>query len=179
MIDLAEAGTPSRRFVERVCAPAELLALGTAPPPARVWALFAAKEAAFKAHSKRFPRAIFSPRSFVVSPDASRVRHPLEQFRLALLRGPGFIHALAYTGEIRPQHRVGRIVEPESESSAARRLLYALAAGRLAAAGDRLELVRSGSRAAPRLLAGGRALPCDVSLSHHGGLAACALLVLP
>ena len=173
---------PSQRFLARVCAPAELLALGRARDRQLAWALFAAKEAAFKAHVKRCPQALFSPRSFVVAEDLDAVFHVVEQFRLELEFGDQWVHALAYTGGTKPHFSVGEISSNETEGQAARHLLCELAARTLGHSGSGLEVVRHAEprawsgRGPPFLSAGGHRVPCDISLSHDGRFAACAVL---
>lgn len=174
-----------RRFVERVCASSERALLDAAHDARAVlWALFAAKEAAFKALSKLGPVPVFAHRRFVVCPDgdwrapaphlSGAVEVESRRFTLSVAVTGDFVHALAWLGPAAPD---GEVVEDaQAPGAAARRGLLA----RLGVAGAAvLREPREGTRdglGPPFVAVDGRRLPVDVSLSHDGRFGAWAML---
>jgi len=87
------------RFVQRVLAAEERERLSGDPEPhARVWAFFAAKEAAYKVAVKKRPETIFAHRRFLVAPDFGSVRFEDLHLSLQLVREDRFVHAIAFEG---------------------------------------------------------------------------------
>jgi phosphopantetheinyl transferase (holo-ACP synthase) len=164
------------RFVARVCAPVERERLARSPSPkALLWALFAAKEAAYKAVCKLGPAPVFAHRRFVVAEDFSRVQWGELTLKLRVEQTAAWVHALAWLGERAPSARVAALPAGVAPGAGARRLLLAALGGE-----EGLEVVRDplpGSwtgRGPPRVERDGEPLPVDVSLSHDGRWVACA-----
>lgn len=107
-----------------------------------LWALFAAKEAAYKALSRRAPGLVFAHAEFVVAPDLRCVTHRGVVLALEIARGDGWVHALAFTPGARPTWALARAGADSDASAAARRLLCAHAAPRLGVAPESLTVVR-------------------------------------
>lgn len=160
------------RFDARVFGPSERRRIDAALDPVRVrWALWAAKEAAFKLAVKRAPGLAFRPIRFEVAEDDASVAIP-GQAPCALRIGHAgdHLHAVAWDEERPPLASTGRIASeaPEAQSRGAREL--ALRA--LARAGvDEPRIGREGRR--PVLCCAGGTTR-DLSLSHHGRVVAFA-----
>ena len=164
------------RFDGRVFAAGERarLAAAGAGRSALRWALWAAKEAAFKAARQQDPGLPFHPRAFVV--DGGLVRHGARCFRVRMLRSADALHAIALPAERslrRAAARVAALPPGASPGAAARALARGVAAALLGADAEELEIVRDGR--VPRLLRRGAPCPVALSLSHHGRFAACAV----
>ena len=172
------------RFVERVFTPAERAALhGSLERLALHWALWTAKESAYKALARVEPDTVFAPRLFEVDlprpprdgePAAGRVRHGGRSFALEVSRRGDALHAVAWddAGNAPFGGAVLReVATAEGEPGAAGRRLAARAIGLVLASGD--EPVRIVGR--PPVAVGATG-PLDlvVSLSHHGRFVAFA-----
>ena len=188
VVDLAEPETRllglHPRFDERVFGAAERAALEASPERRRLhWALWAAKESAYKVRKRLEPETVFAPKAFAVelfslpAPGRTgvavgRVTHHGERFDLEVHFDETSVHAMA-----------------RSEGEAGVPLLWrvddrahgdpGLAARRLAAAaiGSALGVDPGQLRIADRppvLLHHGRPLDATVSLSHHGRFVAFA-----
>lgn len=162
------------RFVARVCGDVEREALAGAPEPAALlWSFFAAKEAAYKVACKLGPPPVLAHRAFTVDPALTWVRAGDRVLLLRVERGPGWVHAVAWSGEGAPDASVGALAGG-SPSDAARALLCARVGG------PGLEVVRPATpgswdgRGPPVLMRDGRPAGLDVSLSHDGRFVACA-----
>jgi len=187
VVDLADPETRlcglHPRWGERVFCSAERKALEASRSPHRLhWALWAAKESAYKARKRREPEAVFSPKEFEVelSPlpttrgggvAVGRVFHRGEVFELEVRLDGASVHAVA-TSEDEAGARVLRGVE---------RALCdpGVAARRLAATtiGSALGLDPAGLRIVhrpPVAMHRGRRIEVGVSLSHHGRFVAFA-----
>jgi phosphopantetheinyl transferase (holo-ACP synthase) len=161
------------RFDARVFAEGEraLLRLSAERPRLR-WALWAAKEAAYKCARQLDPGARFHPRELVVEGDV--VRHGARRFLVRVREEGGALHAVAVPVRGAARGVCAGVARCEGDAgSAARGLALAAAARRLGAAPEELEIVRSGRR--PLLLRRGRPAGLALSLSHHGRFAAFAL----
>lgn len=147
------------------------------------WALWAAKESAYKARKRRDPEAVFSPRELVVDlgpwPASGgvargRVVHRGEAFALEVSVDRGLVHAVATrAGEPRARlvSRVGRAGREPSRD--ARRLAAEAIGADLRLPPARLELVGR----PPVVRHHDRALEVCLSLSHHGRFVAFAYRV--
>jgi len=185
VVDLADSETRldglHPRWGERVFSAAEREALEASPSRHRIhWALWAAKESAYKARKRLEPDAVFSPREFEVElsplPAArgvavGRVLHRGDVFDLEVRVDGASVHAVARS-EGEAGARVWWTVERTlgDPGVAARRL-----AGR--AIGSALGLDRAGLRIVgrpPVATFRGRLLETEVSLSHHGRFVAFA-----
>ncbi len=182
VVDLGDPETADahlrERFLRRILCPGELaLFRHAADPKARLWSLFAAKEAAYKAAVKLRPDTLFAHRAFSVATDLRSVRHQAWRFSLLMTQTRDWVHALAFTGKA-PRFVVG--VAKDDPSRDARRLLLDSVAAELGHGAARLAVARAPSPlhwnglAPPRITLDGSALSLDVSLSHHGRFVACA-----
>lgn len=167
------------RFGERVLAPGERVRVAQASEPAALlWAHFAAKEAAYKAVSKLRPGVILAHRLFEVSADLRSVRLGELVLQLTVERTPERVHAIAFQGAPPLRSLQAMKGDPSEE---ARRLLRELLGGCLGCDPEELAVIRPPDPARfdglgpPRVLLRGGLLDVDVSLSHHGRFAACAV----
>jgi 4'-phosphopantetheinyl transferase superfamily protein len=163
------------RFDARAFAPAERALLARAADPTRLrWALWAAKEAAYKAARQLDPGARFHPREFVV--EGGAVRNGALRFLCRVREAGGALHAVAVPAPGEPgaaRAGVARVRCEDDAGSAARRLALRAGARLLGVAAAELAIVREGRR--PQLLLRGRPAGLALSLSHHGRFAAFAL----
>ncbi len=190
MVDLEDretaAGATHPRFDERVFAPEELDRLRRSRSPRRLrWVLWAAKESAYKVAKKLDPRTIFSPRRFVVQLDATNlgsVRVGEHRFSIVARVERAVCHVVACAELPRGVIVVSglrRLVDdgrsPTYPGHAVRRFTIDEMTPWLGARAGDLELVSEDR--VPRLRLGGRPVPADVSLSHHGRFVAFACAV--
>jgi phosphopantetheinyl transferase (holo-ACP synthase) len=163
------------RFDARVFAAGERILLERAAERGTLrWALWAAKEAAYKAARQLDPALRFHPRAFVV--EGSRVLHAERCFRVRVERTGDALHAVAEAAGRAAGAALARACRVPSEASpgaAARALARRAAAAWLGAPLDELEIVSC--ERVPRLLLRGAPCGLALSLSHHGRFAACAL----
>jgi hypothetical protein len=171
----ARAASLHPRFDARVFAQEERVLLADSPDRTRLrWALWAAKEAAYKA-ARRLDAAVrFHPRAFVVRGGA--VHHGGRCFRLRLEEAGGALHALALVGDLPAGCLAAGTARlaPGEEPGAAARALALRAAARLLGA-DLAELAVGRDGRLPHLLLRGEPAAASLSLSHHGRFAAFAL----
>jgi hypothetical protein len=164
----------------RVCTDAERAALECAADPRELyWSLFAAKEAAYKALVKLGEQPGLGYRRLEVSLELDRVSFGAHRLGLRVVRGAGWVHALAAPVDA----RVASVVErADAGSDAARAALIRLASRLLGVPPAELEVEREPLEASwdgfapPRLLRRGVALPVNVSLAHQGRFVAAAVL---
>ncbi len=185
VVDLADPQTRLSalhpRWGDRVFCAAERRALEASRSRHRLhWALWAAKESAYKARKRLEPEAVFSPKEFEVelSPlpatggvAVGRVFHRGEAFELEVRIHGASVHAVA-TSEGEAGARVlWKVEETRCDPGVAARRLAARAIG------SALGLDPAGLRIVgrpPVALDRGRRLEVDVSLSHHGRFVAFA-----
>jgi hypothetical protein len=165
------------RFDARVFSSAERARLDAAPDRARLrWALWAAKEAAYKA-ARRLDTALpFHPRRFDVDGDV--VWHRGRPFPVRVRESGDALHAVAVAEGEDPGSAAWGLAEVAAGSAAgdvARALALAAAARRLGVRRSALAVGRAGRM--PVLLLRGVPCPALLSLSHHGRYAAFALHV--
>jgi hypothetical protein len=168
------------RWDERVFAARERAALAASALPERLrWALWGAKEAAYKLARKLDPKTVFAPSRFEVALDAQLRGHvawPGGAARVAVLEAKACLHALAWDGatdEARILHGFARTTgpDPAAASAAARELAERETERRLGLGAGTLRVHKRGR--VPRLLhTDGGAF--DLSLSHHGAVVAFA-----
>jgi phosphopantetheinyl transferase (holo-ACP synthase) len=171
------------RFSERVCAADERALVAAAHHPERMlWALFAAKEAAYKVVTRFTGGVVFAHRAFVVSQDLTEVRYQDLSMRLQVCRRAAYVHAVAWTGDREPFWQVALLGGTECARAAVRRLATSMLAQRMGCAAEDLSILREPHSAywdglgPPRALVRGEPAPYGVSLSHHGRfVSACAL----
>ncbi len=176
------------RFAERVFTAAEREMLrearqtqGEVAHRALHWALWAAKESAYKALKRRTPEAVFSPRAFEVHlPDAllilggqaaGSVVHRGRPFPLLVRRDGDSLHAVARSLDLEYEAilcRVGMTADDPSQD--ARRLAAQALSSALGLDSAAVQIVRRPPEAVYR----GRLVAADLSLSHHGRFVAFA-----
>ena len=176
-------GALHRRFDVRVFTSNEREALrGSASPHALRWALWAAKESAYKVAKKLDPAVRFLPRDFEVrrTEDASVVVHETGSFDLRLERTDEWVRAVATTTAANApstQRLVCTGVQrSEVSGTDPSRIVRELAC---AALGLRMDLSPGdiqiqADRGIPVAVWHDRRLPVDLSLSHHGRFVAWA-----
>jgi hypothetical protein len=193
--DVVDLGDPEARldgrhprFEERVFTPGERAALAASRQRQRLhWALWAAKESAYKARKRLAPEAVFSPREYEVElsplPAAGEpgvvsghARRHGEAFALEVQVDGATVHAIARAGpeKATPARILWRVVPAVGDPGLSVRRLAA------AAIGSALGLDPGDLRIAgrpPALLHRGRVLGATVSLSHHGRFVAFACCV--
>jgi phosphopantetheinyl transferase (holo-ACP synthase) len=178
VVDLAHAPAPRDRFVERVLCEEERARFeASGDQHGLLWTLFAAKEAAYKAISRRDGPIVFAHRAFVVAADLASIRFEATVLTLEIDRTAERVHALAYSGN-RPTWAVARASGDASED--ARRLLRGHLAPQFQCRAEELAIIRDPTPgswdgfAPPRVSLRGAPVAIDVSLSHDGGFVACA-----
>jgi hypothetical protein len=175
------------RFAERVFTLAERGALeASAERPVLHWALWAAKESAYKALARACPRTVFSPRGFEVElpappgdgvPAAGRVRHGGRSLALEVSRRGDALHAVAWDdadddpGGATPQWQVA---VTDGEPGAAARRLAARAVGVMLPGHEPIRIVGR----PPAAVGATGPLDLVLSLSHHGRFVAFAARTL-
>jgi phosphopantetheinyl transferase (holo-ACP synthase) len=180
------------RFDERVFSPDERAdILSSASPHLMRWALWAAKESAFKVARKMDPRACFSPRAFSVrlprfDPGVRRailteVRHAAGRFRVQVRATDDWVHALASVSgsvpdapvwKVRPLTRPGEELSMDASARVRQVARSALSSALGLFPSD--IVIAAAAKRAPRAWSRGRRLAIDLSLSHHGRFVACA-----
>ena len=187
VVDLGDpevgVGAQHPRFAERVFTPAERHRIASDPSPQRLrWALWAAKESAYKALRRVRPDIGFSPRQFRVelgiAVDGTArglVRWRDQSFALCLRADAACVHVWAAQAELAPVALLTHAATvPTTELRGPRprgsALLRRVLAGRREFAGAAIEIERQGRL--PRLRIDGADVP--VSFSHHGRFAAFA-----
>jgi hypothetical protein len=191
IVDLADPETRHQglhpRFDERVFGPGERALLGRSDSPHTLrWALWAAKESAYKAEKRIDPELVFSPKRFAVELSAlpvaggqgvavGQVVHRGHVLDLQVHVDGTSLHAVARGVSAAGARLLWRVDRVVSDPGATARRLAATAIG------SAFGLDPSGIRIVrrpPVAIHRGRPLEVDVSLSHHGRFAAfaCALV---
>lgn len=188
------------RFVERVLTRDEQSALRRSEhPDALLWAFWAAKEAAYKAISKRFPDISSAPRRYPVAIEAQKrrgaasgiVNTPRGRVFVRIFFYEDCIHCIASTGS--PAHlpdivhgmgEIGPGRGPASarESAAVRKVAGARIAAFLGRLPEDVRILRkTGPRglSPPTVYIRGEKAPIDISMSHDGRFAAFVFQVMP
>jgi hypothetical protein len=183
VVDLGDpetrAGAQHPRFDARVfCAEERALLQAQADPVRLRWALWAAKEAAFKVARKLAPATVFAPRRFRVTlgpAGIGEVRWEGGRLPLLLARGSDWVHAVVRSPGGGGIHARRLVVPPALSPGAAvrehalRSLRGLLGAPLAIGKADRI----------PYLERCGRRLGADLSLSHHGRYAAWVCEFIP
>ena len=183
-----------RRWDLRAFTPAERDRVHGSPSPHRTrWALWAAKESAFKVARKLDPGVSFVPRAFRVGEEVAHglhgarvvVRNASRAFDVWLEETRDWVHAVAVAvprGRPGPSGPPGAAVETVTGGSGAgeacpgrrvREVARSLLASGLALLPGEIT-IRSMDRI-PRALCPRRGVEVDLSLSHHGRFVACAV----
>ena len=186
VVDLADPETRlgglHPRWGERVFGAAEREALEASPSRHLLhWALWAAKESAYKARKRLEPETVFSPREFEVelSPPAGdadgvavgRVVHRGDVFELEVRLDGASVHAVATSEDEAGARVLWKVEEAQGDPGVAARRLAATAIG--SALGlDPADLRIVGRP--PVATFRDRRIEVGVSLSHHGRFVAFA-----
>jgi phosphopantetheine--protein transferase-like protein len=194
IVDLAAPGNLGKsgdgRFCRRVFTAEErALIAGAARPDALLWALWAAKEAAYKAVSRGDPAVCSIPRQYRAVLEtgnasgtaaclAGKVIIPRGELALRVAVTADWVHALA-AGSEAALDRLCRGVEgldvAGDPSAFVREVLLRGISRFLGCAAGDLSIVKDpGGHGAPGVLFRGRLLAAEVSLSHDGRFAAFA-----
>ncbi len=141
------------------------------------WAMWAAKESAYKAAAKVNSGVPFFPNRFRVdfrSPAEAWVRHELGPFNVRLSRTEQWVHAVAVWRPGAPYHsEVETLPQPDHLPSwRARRLARRMIQTRLHV--HHVTIRTPAGQRAPAVWANDVRLPIDLSLAHHGRFVACA-----
>jgi phosphopantetheinyl transferase (holo-ACP synthase) len=190
IVDLADPETRHQglhpRFDERVFRPQERALLGTSDSGHVMrWALWAAKESAYKALKRVDPEVVFSPKRFAVELSAlptaggqgaavGQVVHRGHVLDLQVHVDGSSLHAVATSTRAVGARLLSSVDRAASDPGATvRRLAAAAIASALALDPGDIRI----DRRPPVALHQGRSLVTDLSLSHHGRFAAfaCAL----
>jgi phosphopantetheine--protein transferase-like protein len=192
VVDLAAPGNRCKsddgRFCGRVFTEEERALIAGAPrPDALLWALWAAKEAAYKAVSRGNPAVCSIPRQYRVVLEkgdaakeaaclAGKVVTPGGEQALRILLADDWVHALAAESDPALDRLYQRVEVPEGDASAFVResLLGEIARFLDCGAGELSVTKDPGCPAAPGVLFRGCFLTTAVSLSHDGRFAAFA-----
>ncbi len=195
VVDLAEpeniGKSDDERFCRRVFNPRELSSItGSERPDSILWALWAAKEAAYKALSRYDPSVCSVPKRYPViidtgafPPDAfslqGSVTTPLGRMPVQIFIAGEMLHVIAAeTPEAlaRVVFRVERLAADSDDPSLfGRKILLDEVARRLCCSIDDLSVAREEQGAgAPFLLFRDNRLPVEISLSHDGRFVAFA-----
>ena len=182
------------RFDLRVFGGGERARILDAKSPHRMrWALWAAKESAYKVARKMDPRVYFSPREFAVrlprwewGPHealVAEVLHAAGRFHVRLRGTDEWVHAVASTtgGGVETAGWDLRLVERAEAhglirfdpSARVRQLARSALASALSIVPSDIVIAAAAKRA-PRAWWRGRRLAVDLSMSHHGRFVACA-----
>jgi phosphopantetheinyl transferase (holo-ACP synthase) len=186
VVDLADPETRldglHPRWGGRAFSATEREALEASPSRHRLhWALWAAKESAYKARKRLDRGAVFSPREFGVElsslPAAEsgvargRVFHRCDVFELEVRLDGECLHAVARSADETGARVLWKVEGARGDPGLAARRLAATAIGSaLGLDPDELRIVGRPPVAIDR----GRRLEADVSLSHHGRFVAFA-----
>jgi hypothetical protein len=187
VVDLADPETRHEglhpRFDERVFCPGERALLeGSHSHHVLRWALWAAKESAYKAMKRLEPRLVFSPKRFAVELSAlpvaggqgvaeGRVVHRGHALDVEVHVDGTCLHAVATGARAAGARLLWRVDRAASDPGTAVRCLAATAIG--SALGFDPDEIQIAGRP-PVALHRGRPLVTDVSLSHHGRFVAFA-----
>jgi phosphopantetheinyl transferase (holo-ACP synthase) len=182
------------RFDDRVFTWTERARILASGSPHRMrWALWAAKESAYKVARKLDTRVYFSPRAFTVRipggetesphPYLAEVSHSVGQFQVCLEATDEWVHAVASVSgsgvakanwQLRSMGREAARRLPGLEASArVRKLARSAIASALSAVPSEIVIAAAAKRV-PQVTWRGRSLPVDLSFSHHGRFVACA-----
>jgi hypothetical protein len=181
------------RFLARVCDDAEQARVrAAAHPVAALWALFAAKEAAYKVVSKLRPHALLAHRRFRVAADHTTIDADGDHLALWLDvdLSAGWVHAIASTRALPVLSAIEALaadpslVDTAAQRTGARRTVTRVVAARLEVPERELAIERPRVAGAwdgigpPRLVRAGRPLGVDISLSPDGRFVAVATALI-
>lgn len=195
IVDLADpeniGKSRDQRFCRRVFNPEELSLIANSDRPDTIlWALWAAKEAAYKAISRGDPSVCSIPRKYQViietgaqpassAPLQGRVTTPLGELPVQIFIEAEMVHVIA-TGTVDDLTRiVSRVEQMDAEradsSEFAREILLEEIARHLCCHADDLSVAKEKRRPwAPFISFRGSRLPAEISLSHDGRFVAFA-----
>lgn len=204
VVDLKAGGAAGKsgdsRFVSRVLTSGEQTVLGRVEnSDSCFWAMWAAKEAAYKAVSRAKPAISSSPRRYEVCFDnqhrksvwTGSVATPMGRVYVQSQLDENYIHCIGQTGcgpagrqiifrvfETVPGAPEGTEADPGQQSAAVRRAAAAAIVSCLDLSEDNVLIVRDSSAGRPGppvVRIKGSATEIQISLSHHGRFGAFAL----
>lgn len=204
IVDLHDPANRGRsrdtRFLQRVFTGSEQRCIAAAEAPdAILWALWAAKETAYKICSKMNPLSVFSPRLFSVvlsngdagMPRSGMVYAPEGPVTVRVFITPDYVHCIGATPlpgildhalwdieRLCLSREAGR----DDPSLAVRRLARRHLAALLRVPEADIDIRRIGDAdqwGPPSPYLEGQSVPFELSLSHDGALVACALVASP
>lgn len=199
IVDLADVDSrgaeKNKRFIQRVFSPIEREYLLTQPREEMnqsIWVMWAAKEASFKAVKRLRPETTFRMQEFVVDVNALRVEYRDLTIPFVLEQGADYTFVVCVAGDGNLPDRLAHVhswhdtchLPAKDPAKHLSRQVRVLALRHLAAdlsvATERLQIVRapndSGLGEPPELQLDGEALPCVISLTHHGRFVATSYL---
>ncbi|MBW6486588.1 MAG: 4'-phosphopantetheinyl transferase superfamily protein [Syntrophobacterales bacterium] len=194
IVDLAEPDnigkSSDKRFCRRVFNPRELSLIANSDRPDSIlWALWAAKEAAYKAVSRGAPTVCSIPKKYPViiadageladSPLTGKVVTPLGELPVSIFIDAEMVHAIV-AGTVDDLARIIFRVEQVDANNAdpprfARKVLLEEISRRIGCSVGDLSVAKEERRPwAPFIAFRGSRLFADISLSHDGRFVACA-----
>lgn len=207
IVDLDRPGTRNRskdeRFVNRVLTRSEKKSLLSAgDPDTLLWSFWAAKETAYKTMSKKFPKISSAPRRYRVQlPPITRafgtkiehavVKTPEDDVEVKFIVHNTHVHCIGavkadlkdiFYGRKSMGLTAGFEPSPEQESLFVRKLAQRRLADVIGVTPGDIRIVRSWGKkeiGPPQVYIKGEKASVDISLSHHGRLAAFAFLLNP
>ena len=202
IVDLADAEnigkSEDERFCRRVFNAEELSMIAASPrPDSFLWAIWAAKEAAYKAISRSDPSVCSIPKKYPVILESrstemlsnfqegiatsldGKVKTPRGEMTVRISIAEDSVYAIAaQTAEMlkRVVSRVKRIDPAENDASGVvRKILLEEIAGRLGCSSEDLSIAdEKRGPGAPFILLRGTRLPAEISLTHDGRFVAFA-----
>lgn len=190
------------RFVRRVLnASEQRLVFASDHPDLFLWALWAAKEAAFKAVSKAYPDVSSAPRRYLVAMDSKKIRDfvkgrvmtPCGSVRIKIDFHKNYVHCIAVLGAAENLEFIDYHIEEadanapteagsvsKKESFTVRRLAIKNIAKSLRMNAQDIRIIRhqTGNKTHPPVVyVNGKRQGIALSLSHDGRFAACAFFM--
>ena len=196
IVDLADPQARGKnrdiRFIERVFTPDEQRKIQKSDEPDIVlWSLWVGKETGYKAMSKTHPAVSSSPERYAVQlsdtplPESGTVETPCGLVSVRFRITGGYIHCIGATTDkglnsivwdvqtmLRPE------VSPKYQSDFVRNMARKKISRYLKEDLETLEIVRPKGRRGlgpPVIYTGGKRTAIDISMSHDGRFAACAI----
>ncbi len=196
IVDLADPQAKGKhrdiRFIHRVFTPDEQhKILSSDAPDIVLWSLWAGKETGYKAMSKTHPAVSSSPGRYAIRlsdtalPESGTVETPCGPISVRFLITGEYIHCIGATTDedldsivwdvqtmLRPE------ISPDNQSDFVRNMARKKISRYLKEDPKTIKIIRpQGHRGLgpPAVYAGGKRTPIDISMSHDGRFAACAV----
>jgi len=196
IVDLADLQARGKnrdiRFIERVFTPDEQSKIQKSDEPGIVlWSLWAGKETGYKAMSKTHPAVSSSPGRYAVQlsdtplPESGTVETPCGPVSVRFHITKEYVHCIGATTDeglnsivwdvqtmLRPE------ISPKYQSDLVRNMARKKISGYLKEDLETIEIIRPQQHCGlgpPAVYAGGKRTAIDISMSHDGRFAACAI----